>query len=219
MAGYMRLLTFGVPFEAFTKDIWLICLSNVIGAFGEGLYSYIFPIYVGKLQADYFQIGAVISALFGASALTPLPGGWLADRFDRKKILILSWIPWFIAPLFYSAATHWTLLIPGTICWGISMIGVPALNACIITSVRDKKKLTSVFSFVWASYSFSYIFAPATGALLASFIGMRFVFLVSSVLCAAATGVFLFLHSQHPRKRNQEAPSSPALSSAEQRRL
>ena len=219
MAGYMRLLTFGVPFEAFTRDIWLICLSNVIGAFGEGLYSYIFPIYVGKLEADYFQIGTVISALYGASALTPLLGGWLADRFDRKKILLLSWIPWFVAPLFYSAATHWTLLIPGTICWGVSMIGVPAVNAYIITSVEDKKKLTSVFSFVWASYSFSYIFAPAAGALLASFIGMRLVFLVSSVLCAVATVVFLFLHSQHPRKRNQETSPPPVLSSTEERRL
>lgn len=205
MASYIRFLTFGVPFEAFTKDLWLICLSNAIGAFGEGLYFWIFPIYVRSLQADYVQLGMVISALYGASALAPLPGGWLADRFDRRKILILAWTPWFIAPLFYAAATHWTLLIPGTLCWGLSMVGVPSLNAYIITAVEDKRKLASVFSFVWASYSFSYIFAPATGAFLGSFIGVRSVFLVSAALCAVATSIFLFIRGQRPKLNAQKA--------------
>jgi hypothetical protein len=43
MATYMRILSFGVPFKAFTRDIWLICISNVVGAFGEGLDFWVFP--------------------------------------------------------------------------------------------------------------------------------------------------------------------------------
>ncbi len=207
-----------MPFEAFTRDIWLICLSNVIGAFGEGLYFWIFPLYVRTLEADYLQLGIVVSALYGASALAPLPGGWLADRFDRKKILVLAWIPWFVSPLFYAFATQWVLLIPGAICWGLSMVGVPSANAYIITSVENKKKLASVFSFVWASYSFSYIFAPMAGASLASVAGMRYTFIASAILCAVATGVFFFLHSQHPRSSIPSAKMSNA-SSNEQRKL
>ena len=117
---YKRILLSGFPFEAFTKDIWLICLSNVIGAFGEGLYFWIFPLYVRSLQADYIQLGIVYSALNGSAALSPLLGGILADRFDRKKIVIAAWIPWVFVPLIYSFAENWQQLIPEAICWGIS---------------------------------------------------------------------------------------------------
>jgi MFS family permease len=208
----MRMLSLGFPFKAFTRDIWLICLSNAIGAFGEGLYLWVFPLYIRQLHADYVQLGLVFSALYGASALAPLPGGFLADRIDRKKILILAWIPWFLSPLIYSFAQNWTQLIPGTICWGLSMIGVPALNAYIITSITDRKFLAFVLSVVWASYSFSYVFAPALGGFLATIIGMQWVLRLSSVLTAVATGVFLFLHSQHPRKGEAKTEQSlPAI--------
>ncbi len=202
-ARFRRVLSLGVPFEAFTRDIWLVCLSNIIGAFGEGLYFWVFPVYIRSLQADYVQLGLVFSALYGASALAPLPGGLLADRFDRKKILILAWTPWVFAPLVYSFASNWVQLIPGAIFWGISMVGIPAMSAYIITSARDKAKLASVLAVVWSSYSFSYIFAPAIGAFLTTVIGMQWVLRVSSVFCAVATGVFLFLASQHPRTKTE----------------
>jgi len=209
---YGQALFRGFPFKAFTRDIWLICLSNIIGAFGEGLYFYVFPLYIKTLQADYVQIGLVFSALYGASALTLLLGGVLADRFDRKKILIMAWAPWACAPLIYSFASNWQQLIPGAVCWGVSMMGVPAFNAYIITSTRDKTKIASVLSFVWASYSFSYIFAPTVGGYLATAIGMRLVLLLSALLGAMATGVFFFLRSQRPlvashKTQRQSAPS------------
>lgn len=210
-AGYMRVLSLGFPFRALTRDLWLICLSNVIGAFGEGLYFWVFPLYIGQLHADYVQLGLVFSVLYGASALAPLPGGLLADRFDRKKILILAWAPWVFAPLLYSFAQNWLQLIPGAVCWGISMIGVPAVNAYIITSVSDGRNLASVLSFVWASYSFSYIFAPTVGAFLATIVGMRWVLRLAALLCAVATIVFIFLRSQQPRKHESTILNKPLV--------
>jgi len=211
LAGYARVLSFGFPFKALTRDIWLICLSNVIGAFGEGLYFWVFPLYIKQLHADPVQLGLVFSALYGASALTPLIGGVLADRFDRKKIMILSWIPWVFAPLLYSFAQDWVQLIPGAICWGTSMIGVPAMNAYIITSVDNKRNLASVLSLVWAAYSFSYIFAPTVGAFLSSIIGMQWVLRLAALICSVATGVFLFLRSQHPKKADFVAEARPPV--------
>lgn len=200
MAGYKRILSVAFPFEVLTRDVLLICLSNIIGAFGEGLYFWVFPLYVRSLQADYSQLGFVLSALMGFAAIVPLAGGLLADRFDRKKILILSWTPWIFAPLIYSFAQNWIHLIPGTFCWGISMIGLPAATAYVITSLQDKRYLTSVLSLVWSTYSFSYIFAPAVGGYFGTMIGMRWVMRVSTVLCAVSTLIFFLLRSQHPRK-------------------
>ncbi len=217
MASYGRLLSLVFPPECLTRDVLLICLSNMIGAFGEGLYFWIFPLYVRSLNASIVQLGLVLSALMGFAALVPLFGGFLADRFDRKKILILSWTPWIFAPLIYSFAQNWTQLIPGTFCWGLSMIGLPAVTAYIITCVNDKTKLASALTIVWSTYSFSYIFAPGIGGYLASIIGMRQVLWVSTVLSAVSTGVFFFLHSQHPRKEETRAETEPPHAPIEKR--
>jgi MFS family permease len=213
-----RRLSIGFPFEAFTRDIWLICISNVVGAFGEGLYFWVFPLYVRSLQADYIQLGVVTSALMGFAALVPIPGGFLADRFDRKKIIILSWTPWIFAPLIYSFAQNWTQLIPGTVCWGVSMLGLPAITAYVISNIEDLKKVTSVLSFVWASYSFSYIFAPTVGTYMATIIGMRPVLQIASLFAAVSTCIFFLLRSQHPRKVESET-SHQSMPSVERSKM
>lgn len=189
----------------------------MVGAFGEGLYFWGFPLYIRSLQADYVQLGLVLSTLMGFAALVPLLGGFLADRFDRKKILILSWTPWVFAPLIYSFAGNWMQLIPGTFCWGLSMIGLPAVTAYVITCVNDKTKLASVLTIVWATYSVSYIFAPGIGGYLATIMGMRWVLRVSTVLCAVSTGVFFFLHSQHPKEMEASAERSESVDTSERK--
>jgi MFS family permease len=93
------------------------------------------------------------------------------------------------------------------------MIGLPAVTAYVITCVGDKTKLASVLAIVWASYAFSYIFAPGIGGYLATIMGMQWVLRISTILSAVATGVFFFLHSQHPRKEEiieeNKSPDAP----------
>lgn len=194
---YRRVLSFGFPFEALNRDLWLICLSNVIAALGEGLYFWFFPLYIRSLQATPVEVGTVLSFLWGTSAVTPIIGGFIADRYDRKKIIIFGWALWVFTPLVYSSAYSWPQLIPGAILWGGSMIAAPAANAYIVTATQDKGKVSSVLSFVWSTYSFSYIFAPAVVGYLIDAIGMRSVLHVATVLSALATAVLLFMRSQH----------------------
>jgi DHA1 family tetracycline resistance protein-like MFS transporter len=202
-------LAYGVPLEVLTRDVWLICLSCVIGAFGEGLYFWVFPLYIRELHADYVQLGSVYSVLMGVSALVGLVGGLLADRYDRKKLMLFGWVLWIFAPLIYSFAVVWPHLIPGAVCWGASNIAGPAISAYVITAVTDKSRVASVVSFVFSTFAFSYIFAPAVGGYLAMIVGMRQVLLLSTSLIVASTCVFLFIHSQHPLT-NEKENSRPA---------
>lgn len=199
---------YGVPFQALSHDVWLICLSCIIGAFGEGLYFWVFPLYIRELHADYLQLGLVYSVLLGVSALVGIAGGVLADRNDRKKLLLLGWALWIFAPLIYSFATVWTWLIPGAVCWGASNVSSPALAAYVITAVTDKTKIASVVTFVFSTFTFSYIFAPAVGSYLGTIIGMKTVLLISTSLLVVSTCVLLFIRNQRPKRDNTSNTSS-----------
>ena len=156
------------------------------------------------------QLGLVYSVLLGVSGLVGLAGGLLADRFNRKKLLLLGWMLWIFAPLVYSFAVVWPQLIPGAVCWGASNVSGPAISAYIITAVTDKNRVASVITFVFSTFTFSYTFAPATGGYLATIVGMRQVLLLSTLLVVVSTCVFFFINSQHPLASKTE--NSPSVS-------
>jgi MFS family permease len=205
------MFTFGFPFEAMNRDVRLICLSNVFGGFGEGLYFYIFPLYILELKADPIQMGAAVSVLYLVSALTVIPGGFLADKYDRKMVIVFSWSLWMFTPLIYSLAENWVQIIPGEVLWGASMIGAPAINAYIVASLENKERVASVLASVWSTYTLSYIFSPAIGGYFVSVIGMRWVLRTSFVLCVISTSILFFLSRQHPLSKNT-VPSTLGVS-------
>jgi MFS family permease len=165
------------------------------------------------------QLGLVYSVLIGVSALVALAGGLLADRCDRKKLVILGWMLWIFAPLIYSFAVEWSQLIPGAIFWGASNIAGPAISAYVITAVTDKKRVASVVAFVFSTFTFSYIFAPAVGGYLATIEGMRSVLYLSTLLIVASTCVFFFIGSQHPVRNEAEEHHSRLASTERKQQL
>jgi predicted MFS family arabinose efflux permease len=101
---------------------------------------------------------------------------------------------------------------PRRIFWGASNISGPAITAYIVTAVTDKNRVASVVTFVFSTFTFSYIFAPAVGSFLAIIAGMRAVLLLSTLLIVASTCVFIFIHSQHPQDPIMERLCSSARS-------
>jgi len=145
-AAWSRIL----PFGTLNRDLKLIFVSNLIGAFGDGLYVYILPLYIRGLQASSAEVGFLFSIFTLGTALTILPGGFLADRFDRKKIMILGWLIWVPMPLLFSAATHWTQLVPMMALYGFFISG-PATSAYVMTAAR-KDSVTITYTLMGASW-------------------------------------------------------------------
>lgn len=128
------------PFGELSLDLRLLCVSNFIGAFGDGLFVYILPNYIRGLEATSADVGFLFSLLSLTTALTIIPGGFLADRFDRKKIMILGWLVWAPLPLAFSAASHWSQLIVPMCLYGALLSG-PAISAYVATTT-SKERMT-----------------------------------------------------------------------------
>jgi DHA1 family multidrug resistance protein-like MFS transporter len=191
------------------KDLRLIFTTNLVGAFGDGLFSYLLPVYMGNsLGADSVQIGVLYAVMALVAAFTLLVSGSLADKYDRKKIMIAGWVAWLPVPLIFSAATNWVGMLPGMVLYGF-WLGGPSSTAYIVTTA-DPSKLTMTFTVMSAGWSIGYIFSPATGGFLAANVGMKPVFYSSFVFYAVATSSLFFIKSQ--RAASVDARSSEQFS-------
>jgi len=174
----------------------LIFFANLAGSFGDGLFAYIMPYYMkDSLKASAVEIGALYALTNLFATVTLLIAGFLADRYDRKKILVLGWAAWVPAPLIFAFANNWVQMIPGMALWGVTL-GPPAMAAFIIATT-NKNKLTLTFTVISSAWSLGYIFSPALGGYLGRTVGMPLVFLLSSVGYTAATVILLLIKSQH----------------------
>lgn len=187
----------------FNRDLKLILTCNVIGSFGDGLYSYLLPVYMREtLGADPVQIGILYAVTNLFAALTLLLAGKLADRYDRKKIMIAGWLAWLPAPLIFSFARDWLQMLPGMVMWGF-WLGSPTTTAYVITAA-DKQKLTLTFTTISAGWSMGYIFSPAVGGYLSGTMGMQFVFYLAFIFYALASLTLLFIRSQRASQSTQQ---------------
>jgi len=187
-----------LPVGTFNRDLKLIFASNFIGAFGDGLYVYILPLYIRGLGASSTDVGALYSVFTLSTALTIIPGGFLADRFDRKKIMIIGWMIWVPIPLFFSVATHWTQLFPLIALYGFFISG-PATSAYVMTLAR-KDRVTITYTMLGASWWLGYIFSPGLGGYLSPLIQMQGVFILTFIFYAVATSILFFIQGQRVEK-------------------
>jgi MFS family permease len=210
--AYRRLLQIGFPIEVLNRDLKLIFISNLVGSFGDGLYAYLLPYYMKEtLKASSVEIGILYALTSLTAALTLLLAGSLADKYDRKKIMIAGWLAWVPAPIIFSIARDWIQMLPGMILWGV-WLGGPTSTAYIVTSA-DKNRLTLTFTVISSSWSFGYIFSPAIGGYMAGKIGMQAVFYIAFILYALAGLVLAFMRSQHApaQQKTSRGPSTIEL--------
>ena len=190
------------PSHLLNRDLALIFASNFFSSFGDGLYSYLLPVYMTRtLGTSSTEIGILyaIVNLFGASTL--LLGGILADRYDPKKVMAVGWALWVPAPILFALARTWPEMILGMVFWGFWLGGPPTTS--YVVRAADKNRLTLSFATLSAGWALGYVFSPAIGGYLASTVGMRVVFLLASTLYASAGIVLLFITSQRPADRVQ----------------
>jgi len=206
-----------LPPGTLSRDLKLLFVSNFIGAAGDGLYAYLLPNYIRGLGASSADVGFLFSIFILSTALTIIPGGFLADRYDRKKVMVLGWLLWVPVPLMFSAATHWTQLVPVMALYGFFLSG-PATSAYVVTSAR-KDRVTLTYTLMSASWSIGYIFSPGLGGYLSTVTGMSSVLILAFVLYAAATVVLLFLTSQSVKESSKTRGTQMDLDTSHVQRI
>jgi DHA1 family multidrug resistance protein-like MFS transporter len=198
------------PFAELGRDNRLIALSWFLWGVSEGVWFYVYPLYIKSLGADPEEIGFVISVAMMGMAATFIPAGLLADRYSRKKIMLVGCLLGLFSMILVAVAPDWRALLPGFLLYYMSAFIVPAMNS-YIANASEGQDLNRVFTMMTAAYSTGIIFSPALGGWLGERAGMRNVFLLSASLIALSTLAILPLKEQPTSYQSAALTMRPLL--------
>ncbi len=199
----MRKLDLLLDLRTLPRDLRLLFLSLFLWTFGIGLYSYIWPLFLRDIGANSSQVGIVFSLGFLAAALTMIPGGLLANKYDLKPLIIIGWALSIPVPIMYYFAHSWTEAIPGFLLLQLTAFNLPAFNAYIAASAQGR--VSRGFATTYSAAPLGIVLSPAVGGLLLTWLTVRDLFLLSAVVFIFSTIALIPIKAQPPLQQDSNS--------------
>jgi MFS family permease len=125
------------------KNILSISLSSALFNLVGMMWRPFWPMYLkDNLGATVTAIGLMSAIQSLESMLFQLPGGMLADRYGRKKIIIWGTFLRTFSPIIYLFAPSWEWIVLATIINGTMSLYMPAFNSLIADSMPKQRRGT-----------------------------------------------------------------------------
>ena len=164
--------SFGVIREIFkNRNIRVLTITQTLFMFTAFLWWPYRSLYILELGATKELLGMLLMLETVSSIIFQFPGGILADRIGRRKIIVLSSALRLASPLFYLFATNWTQIMPALVLASAGMLGLPATNALIAESMPRESR-GSGFAAYRTITSFPMIVTNLMGGILMDYYGV-----------------------------------------------
>ena len=92
------------------------------------------------LGASITNIGIFSMISTAESLLFQLPGGLIADRYGRRRLILFGTVLRTFGPVLYLLAQSWEWVIPGAVIAGMTSLYMPAFHAIIAESLPSKRR-------------------------------------------------------------------------------
>lgn len=150
--------------KLWNKEYWKVMTTNFLMFFAFYLLTPLLPIYLDEqFSADKDLIGIVLSGYVVATFLVRPFSGWIVDSFNRKKVLIICFLAFFICFAGYIGAT--TLLIFAIVrtMHGIPFGATTVANSTVAIDVLPSSRRTEGIGFYGLSNNLAMAIAPSAG--------------------------------------------------------
>ena len=211
----------------FSRPARLYLSSEFLAWTAHGIYAVIFNLYLVQAGKSESFVGQAIAASAIGMVVAALPAGWLADRWGRRRTLMLGAVLEGVAYLARPFTTDDTLLIALGFAAGLGQSFFQIAAAPFLTDHSTPRERTHLFSVFFAAALLAGVFGSALGGAIptwtqavasgTSLLGAYQVsLLVGGVFSVAAVVPLVMLRGlQEPRT----AADSPAPARQELRKL
>lgn len=130
--------SFRVIRETFSsRNVTVLTITQTLFMFTAFLWWPYRSLFILELGATKELLGMLLMLETISRLMFQLPGGVMADRLGRRKLIVLSSVIRLGSPLVLLFATHWTHVAPGIVLNAASSLGMPAVNALIAESLPE----------------------------------------------------------------------------------
>lgn len=181
----------------------ILILSWIMMDFATEMPGTYYQLFVTRLGGTATTIGLIAFASMIARSMVQFPGGYLADKTGRKRLISTMTFGMAISYVFYALAPNWQTILLGAVVSSLCGIYGPALNAIISDSLPSDRRGTG-FSIMHLITSVSTTPAPLLAGWLYTRIG-----LIPSVRLEYALVIVAFLVAGLLRTRLKETIDEP----------
>lgn len=127
-------------FSFMTGNYVLIVLTGVLTNFANEIPNTYYPLYVVALGGNPSVLGVIGFVSFLSLAAVQFPGGYLADKYGRRRLIPALTFVVGLSYLFYVFALSWHFILVGAFIGSVCLIYQPGLQALMADSLPPQKR-------------------------------------------------------------------------------
>lgn len=215
IAAYRRVLSNGA--------LARLLVGEFVSSIGDWLYLVALLVLVWAQTNDAFLLGIVGAARIVPYILLSLPAGIIADRYDRRMILLVTDLARGVIMLLIAAAVMldasiWVVVALAILATCFSSFFSPSIGAYLPTLVRDESELGPANS-AWSSLdNLAFFIGPAFAAVLLGLGSLELAFILNAFTFAIVALVLLRLPPGRPAVTEPETSADNGSPSRTARR-
>ncbi|MBO0701773.1 MAG: MFS transporter, partial [Candidatus Dormibacteraeota bacterium] len=146
------------------RTLWTLLAGNALTGVGIGFFLPILPLFIRSRGGGALLVGLVFAGGVVGRALAQYPGGWLADRFGRKPVIVGATLAYaLVFPLYL-------LPLPVAFVIGLRMVHAMAAGAYLPAAAAMIGDLAGprrarAFGMLRSSDMVGLVLGPAVGGL------------------------------------------------------
>jgi MFS family permease len=154
-------------FSALEGNARVIVITEGVAAISFQWYGTYLPLYMLALGVDEMQVGVLASVLLLTKLISTLLGGYMADRFGRKRVLaVFDILCWGVPMFLYAIAQNPWYFVIGRLLNGFVYVVQPSFECLFVEDVPSERR-TAVFGALQFLMAAAQLLAPVAGLMVA----------------------------------------------------
>ena len=184
-----------------SKKVYLLWFGQTVSWTGSAMSFFAVGVWIYETTGKASALSTILFIVAIVGVVTGPFGGVLADRFPRKKLiiifdLIIAVLMCVIGYLALNDVLTLTLLIPFALAFGIFEIAHWTTWSAFLGDVVRKHEVTKVSALFESAEAISVLIGPIGGAFIYSFFGLPGVILVDLITCFFGIATITFFKSK-----------------------
>jgi DHA2 family multidrug resistance protein len=177
-----------------------VMLATVMQALDTTIANVALPYMQGSLSVTYDQVTWVLTSYIVAAAIMTAPVGWLALRYGRKRVFIVSAIGFTVTSMLCGVAQGIVDMVGYRMLQGIFGAALVPLSQAIMMDIFPPEKRGQAMAIWGMGVMLGPIMGPTLGGWLTESYSWRWVFLINLPFgIATVLGLMAFMPDSKPR--------------------